>query len=183
MPSFTTTGRYSPPYGPAYEAFKTATNGVIFSGSAVTYASITDGLSNTFAFGERSRGVYGPDDLVMDAWWNSGDYADTGFATRYPINAARKYATQIANGGYRILYTSVNSFHPGGANFGFLDGSVRFIKETVNTWQLDGSTPYPLPVGIAFGNYGEALIGSSQPGVYQALSTRNIGEIISADAY
>ncbi len=45
------------------------------------------------------------------------------------------------------------SFHPGGANFSFADGSVRFIKDSV----------------------------SQQ--VYWALGTRNYGEVISSDSY
>ena len=36
-------------------------NGVIYNDSAVSIASITDGLSNTMAFGEHSRGI-----LVQD---------------------------------------------------------------------------------------------------------------------
>jgi prepilin-type N-terminal cleavage/methylation domain-containing protein/prepilin-type processing-associated H-X9-DG protein len=180
MPSYVT---QSLAYSAQYNAYRSATNGVFYSGSSVRFAEITDGLSNTFAFGERARGIYGPDDLLYDQWWNSGDWADHAFATRYPINAYRKYATQIADGGYHILYASVASFHPGGANFGFLDGSVRFIKESINNWPLDGSTPEPLPVGIAYGSYGEPLLGTSRPGVYQALSTRNVGEVISGDAY
>ena len=43
--------------------------------------------------------------------------------------------------------------HPGGGNFLFMDGSVRFIKDSVN---LD---------------------------TMRALATRNYGEIISGDAY
>ncbi|QEH32669.1 Type II secretion system protein G precursor [Aquisphaera giovannonii] len=183
MPSFITP---ADAYSAKANAYKAATNGVIFSLSTVRFAQVTDGLSNTMAFGERSRGIYGPDDLIYDAWWNSGDYADTGFATRYPINAYRTMSTQINNGAARILYTATASFHPGGANFAFLDGSVRFIKETINSWQLtDLSTnpPYPLPPGTTVGSYGESLLGTAQPGVYQALSTRAGGEVISADAY
>jgi prepilin-type processing-associated H-X9-DG protein len=39
---------------------------------------------------------------------------------------------------YSTIRTIVgaSSYHPGGVNVGFLDGSVRFVKQTVNpsTW-------------------------------------------------
>ena len=45
------------------------------------------------------------------------------------------------------------SFHPGGVNFAFADGSVRFIKNSVNL------------------------------NTYRALGTRNLGEVVSSDQY
>jgi prepilin-type processing-associated H-X9-DG protein len=45
------------------------------------------------------------------------------------------------------------SFHAGGANFAFTDGSVKFIKNSINL------------------------------ATYRALGTRNLGEIIGADQY
>ena len=55
------------------------------------------------------------------------------------------------------------SQHPGGAHFLFGDGSVRFLKDTI-----DMGSP----------NYADR-----NPGVYRKLSTKADGEVISADAY
>src|SRR5262249_44773595 len=118
-------------------------------------------------------------------WWDSGDYGDTNFSTIFPPNFFKAINPNDQNQGYPQLTPRQNnfsitstSFHPGGCNFAFCDGSVRFLKDSVRSWnpkqvQLSGDGTYsgvggaPLP---AFG-------------VYQALSTRNGGEIISSDAY
>jgi prepilin-type processing-associated H-X9-DG protein len=68
------------------------------------------------------------------------------------------------------IVNGASSFHPAGCNFAFLDGSVHFLKETIDCW-----TYRPGFSGFVF--------PSSPPGVYQALSTRAGGEVISADAY
>jgi prepilin-type processing-associated H-X9-DG protein len=61
-----------------------------------------------------------------------------------------------------------SSLHPGGANFVFADGSVRFLKTVLRD---SGKTP------------GGATIYSPSSLVLQALTTRNSGEILSADSY
>src|SRR5206468_10496329 len=58
------------------------------------------------------------------------------------------------------------SFHPGGANFLFGDGSVKFIKESISM----GNTSYTPPA-------------NRDIGVYRKMSTIAGGEVISADAY
>ena len=111
-------------------------NGVIYNDSAVKIAGITDGTSNTFLFGEHSKGhlyILDPGYAVSDNSWNSGRWYDTLFATLYPLNLAIGNNT----GGINFSYyypTAAGSYHPGGANFGFCDGSVKFIKNSISSW-------------------------------------------------
>ena len=178
-----------------------ATQPVIFSFVDLPHAACGDEAENAeaaaknLAFGERARGAYGDNDvsdLMYDQWWNSGDWADHAFATRYPINAYRKLSglldlndpTNPYGGWWWVPIQSASSFHPGGANFAFADGSARFIKESIATWQND---PNPNnigdPIGVSYGPFGEYQFGKSRPQVYQFLSTRNVGEIVSSDTF
>ena len=71
---------------------------------------------------------------------------------------------------------------PGGAQFAFCDGSVRFLKETIDSSAFDTSTGLPQGWSMApSGLY--SVTPPGRLGVYQALSTRNGGEVISADSY
>ena len=68
-----------------------AHNGAIYNDSKVTIAAITDGTSNTFMFGEHSKGTLlqaDPAYAVSDGSWNSGRWYDTLFSTMYPLNLA-----------------------------------------------------------------------------------------------
>ena len=161
-------------------------NGLIYMGSSVRLASITDGTSNTLLFGERSHTMLtqtkGADYAKDWHWWTSGNYGDTMFVTLFPINPQRKLngAAGIGGGGNATAFAgAISSQHPGGANFALADGSVRFIKDTIQSWSFNPATGLPPNV------YQDAnsLYQTSIPmGVYQALSTRNGGEVISADS-
>ena len=138
-------------------------------------ADIVDGLSNTLFVGETSR-FRGQPDSWQNAWnygeWfslvNGSGGASTPMGIAYlaakpnsplvmagvetiidpdPFTWYQKPAAQVyGNFGFR-------SQHPGGVNFLLGDGSVKFIKATINM------------------------------GVYWALGSRNGGEVISADQY
>jgi len=162
----------------------------------VTIASISDGTSNTAAFSEwiRADGNNNPpasrpslglilrmtanvntyagqinndvlasqncDQAVIDAntytwkgdWW-IGDMFSYSHTTT-PNRKSCSYA-DVPGRPYSGIASvvSASSRHPGGANTGFCDGSVRFIKSTVN------------------------------PLAWQAIGTRNGGEVLSSDAY
>jgi prepilin-type N-terminal cleavage/methylation domain-containing protein/prepilin-type processing-associated H-X9-DG protein len=174
-------------------------NGVIYNDSSVKIADITDGTSNTFIFGEHSKGqlyILDPAYAVSDNSWNSGRWYDTLFSTLYPLNLGYGNNQAIKNSGYYDPTTG-SSLHPGGANFAFVDGSVRFIKNSINSWSFaagnadsygdsmpDGTvftSVAPTPPAIKTGSY--LATGTALLGVYQQLSTRNGGEVISADSY
>ena len=74
-----------------------------------------------------------------------------------------------------------SSFHPGGVNVAFVDGSVRFIKDTIAVLELQpGHRPAP---GVTLDISVWDLTPGSQVGIWQALGSVNGGEVISADAY
>jgi prepilin-type N-terminal cleavage/methylation domain-containing protein/prepilin-type processing-associated H-X9-DG protein len=176
-------------------------NGTIYNDSTVKVAMITDGTSNTFLFGEHSHAkavLNDPYYFVSDNSWQSGRWYDTLFATMYPMTTNLQGSKAQANGPYGYYaITTANSMHPGGANFAFCDGSVKFIKYSISSWTFNTGNTDPYGDAIADGTYcsqqsnGELYCLLSNPntnvgaklGVYQQLSTRAGGEVISSDGY
>jgi prepilin-type processing-associated H-X9-DG protein len=181
-------------------------DGVIYNDSYVKIANITDGTSNTFSFGEHAKGhlyLLDPGYAVSDNCWNSGRWYDTLFATLYPMNIGIGNYIGFGGGTNDSYYypTDAGSYHPGGGNFAFCDGSVRFLKNSISSWAFqtgnadsygdaipDYTTFVTVPAtapAIKSGSYLQKsnAAGVATLGVYQQLSTRAGGEVISADTY
>ena len=120
-------------------------------GKVIGFATITDGLSNTIL---NSEVVVGKgSDLRGMTWWTDA----TTFTTTLPPNSTlpdQMYSASAcaypAGGNTPCqvvallapLMTGARSFHSGGVNVTMADGSVRFIKNTINlfTWRALSST-------------------------------------------
>jgi prepilin-type N-terminal cleavage/methylation domain-containing protein/prepilin-type processing-associated H-X9-DG protein len=178
------TGMYFPEILMHYDnqqALKGQINGSFNYDTSYSTAAFTDGTSQTLLFGERAHGLLSSDDQAWWHWWADAVTGDTLFWTLYPLNPYRRIPN-ISGEWSEAYVSSASSFHPGGANFAFADGSVRFVKDTIDTWPFDPTSGFPKGVSETSGGV-YVLAPGTRPGVYQALSTRNGGEVLSADAY
>ncbi len=149
-------------------------NGLFYRNSAIRIAAITDGTSQTVMLLERAWGD-------SEGTW-TGAIAG-GYIVRGPFNpcpgasAATWLAPCLVQAHCHMINTNSDSdsglddpssFHPGGANVLFSDGSVHFFKSITSDAGVnpDGSTRYT-PSSL----------------IFQALGTRAGGEVVSSDSY
>ena len=129
-------------------------------------AHFTDGTSNTILYGEEANGIFTASDSICYNWWGDSVSSDTLFSTLYPINAWKK-VPRVGEEYSDSWVDSASSFHPGGANFAFADGSVHFLKESISSWPFNPATGYP--VGVTDNQPGFVVAAGTQVGVYQKL--------------
>ncbi len=128
--------------------------GLFSRNSSTRFAEVTDGLSQTLAGGERHNGTFAVvigshEHIDAETVWVGAvkEDPDDDHAHTTLFQASHTPSSGFMND------QDAASRHDGGANFLFGDGSVKFLKNTINL------------------------------GVYQALSSRSGGEVISADSY
>jgi prepilin-type N-terminal cleavage/methylation domain-containing protein/prepilin-type processing-associated H-X9-DG protein len=138
--------------------------GIFYRNSRTTMASIRDGSSSTIAIGERSH------NLSYVTWtarsingWLGKTSGFQGGTDLFNPSPEECWTQVLGPAGLEDGNRTINdpeahvedywSMHPGGANFLFADGSVHFLKSSIN------------------------------PAPWRALATRAYGEVISADSY
>lgn len=115
-------------------------DGLLFADSAVRFADVADGLSNTLVVGERPPSA----DLRLGWWYAGWGQPDNGFAhdaflgvTDINVPWDTSPEDNCPRGPYRFgpgrFSDQCDTFHfwsphPGGAHFTLADGSVRFLS-------------------------------------------------------
>lgn len=156
-------------------------NGAFADGSSGRAASVTDGLSQTVFLSERAvtppqrLAFFDPSSFTTVGWWIVGNEGRSLFTSMLPINAPIKHLTI-----YPTTLFGPSSLHPGGLNVAMGDGSVRFVKESVDSWPARQNSGFP--VG-ATGNAGSGWSNLPSPGVWQKIASISGNEAVSADAY
>jgi hypothetical protein len=119
-------------------------NGILLPNDFVSFASITDGTSNTLMVAEQSGSVGGYDiRAVENGGWlglrrpgTTQTLTDTDFwgagitGVRYAINSQNPNLAGADYPGW--LNTILNSFHQNGINAVAADGSVHFISDSID---------------------------------------------------
>ena len=140
-------------------------SGLFYRNSRIGFRDILDGTSATFMVGERSHNLsYATwTSRSPGGWLHKTSSFEGGTDTFVNANDEEAFTMVLGPIGTEDLPRTPNNLrahvedywsrHPGGVNFLFADGSVRFVKNAI------------------------------APRVYQALATRSGGEVVGASDY
>ena len=159
-------------------------NGLFYRASATCLADITDGMSNTAFYAEHAVSLLIDDTerIVEGPQWAGGWYGSTIFTSFFPINPRGKVKDEYGDGLCRAFIGAASSGHPGGINVAFVDGSVKFVKDTIDSWPVDPYTATPL--GVTRNSSGLFQLAPESPfHVWQVLTTRAGDEVVSASGF
>lgn len=138
--------------------------GIFTRNSRTSIAMITDGTSQTIAVGERSHNLSYVTWTArsIDGWLGKTSPIEGG-TDKFNPSPEECWTQVLGPAGLRDGNRTINqaeahvedywSRHAGGANMLFADGSVHFLKDSIN------------------------------PMAWRALATRNFGEVLSADSF
>jgi prepilin-type N-terminal cleavage/methylation domain-containing protein/prepilin-type processing-associated H-X9-DG protein len=132
-------------FNPTGQLSSTKLNGVFFAASKTRSKDITDGMSKTAFVSELILTPDEKDNDVRGRYYNAW-HGGTWFSTLEPPNSPRpdqfdwcsSYfvprapCTRVNPDNGALVFITARSYHPGGLNFSFADGSVKFVAETVN---------------------------------------------------
>jgi prepilin-type processing-associated H-X9-DG protein/prepilin-type N-terminal cleavage/methylation domain-containing protein len=144
-------------------AFLLYYNGVFYINSRTRLSDILDGTSNTYLMGETKYQVADlwPDGEDKRQFWAGGVYLDPNWRFYENLCAAveginQPYGTNDYMGSaprtaQQYVGRTFGSFHPGGCNMLFADGSVHFMPNStdINLHRSLGTIADGLPVGSA----------------------------------
>ena len=152
-------------------------DGVFNDTGPIRFSGVTDGLGTTLFASEKAVTNFRRLDpffanlSTMRGWTVSNNWGDSLMTTFYPVNMNKVVAAAAG-----VAHTkAATSLHPGGVHGLMGDGSVRFVRDGINSWAFDPTTGQP--AGATFAAAGNWK-GLPAPGVWQVLATRSGSEVI-----